>query len=1096
LYARWGTSVLSAPPNPADFPRQANAEDAYNLGWSCEQKADYAAAEGWYQQAAGLGHTLAAIALGKMVVQRDADEGMKWLLWADSKGDLRAATWIANWYMFGPNRDIDEALRWYQRAATSENAEVRAFGEQGMQAVQAQLHPPHEASQEEESGPHVAAGRTQVPVHEEQDHPLSIPLDLARVKWTSAPVKKEKSSKGRKGGKGKSDLTSLRDVRAQAESSPKKKKKKKKKNRPTVSNGQGDQLIQLQELGALQQETNAALLSLLALVSGGSRPPDEAYERYLGLARRLAAGAAAFERASPGGFDVSSFAQPLVQWLSMYADHRQAAGDAKAAEQLRQEADELTIAYLKPGATALVRRDRAMQAAMEGRFHDALIGLADARTTFAKAGMVLDKVQTDVQLANIYEWLGDYARALATLEDAHDAVAPQLVAGPPSTAQVDSAVERQLAGMRRGENTKEGEDAQALQRLAFELIQGEARNNRYLGRYDDAERLFLEVRPLAAELGVAAGIDFHLAVIAVARGDVATAHRLLADIAPAVDSGLFRPRRGALRQVQADLHLLRGKPHEALAAADDGLRDQATYPDLELAWKLQWRRARALTALGRRAGAIRAFRAGMSDADRLRMAPLGYRLDTTFVRDKLPMAHDAVDTAIAAADAPAAAWFVEIVKSRALSATISLHRDPAASRTPLEAQFDVLSQRIDALAFDQYSGTGDKAGLEERRHLIAQRDTLLEQIRIHDPRWRTMTEPPPIDLDEIRARLGPTRAALVLQHRTDGEAGRIVAALINAAGVVAAEHDLEPETMAAITKFAENLRRARPNDDLFDLSAEEGIGVEHLLPTEVVDGLAGAETLVVVPHGVLHLLPWACLTVGSHRLFERCAVGILPNLASLPLLDDEPATGSSVALIGAADYSELTKYGVLTESPLEIADVAALYAGHVVGEPATGRRATEAAFWALAEAAGPETVLHYSGHGSLEASEPLASGLVLTESTVDAAELLQHRLPYVEVVLSACSTAWRPQSTRDLYLSGDDALGLPASFLEAGARFLLASIPPVRAKAAHAFTVAWHRHRRAGQSPLQAYRTVQLDSLAAQPDMVYAWAGMTAYGCR
>jgi CHAT domain-containing protein/tetratricopeptide (TPR) repeat protein len=899
-------------------------------------------------------------------------------------------------------------------------------------------------------------------------------------------------------------LTNLRDMRAQMlwdvgaqmESSPKNKNKNKNKNRPPVSDGQGDQLIRLQELGALQQETNTAVLSLFALVSGGSRPPDEAYERYLGLARRLVAGAAAFERDSPGGFDVSSFAQPLVQWLSMYADHRQAAGDAQAAEQLRQEADELTLAYLKPGATALVRRDRAMQAAMEGRFHDALIGLADARTTFAKGGMVLDKVQTDVQLANIYEWLGDYARALATLEDAHDAVAPRLAAGPPSTAQVDSAVERQLAGLRRGENTKEGEDAQALQRIAFELVQGEARNNRYMGRYDDAKRLFLEVRPLAAELGVAAGIDFHLAVIAVARGDLATAQRLLVDIAPAIDSGLFRPRRGALRQVQADFHLLRGEPHEALTAADDGLRDQATYPDLELAWKLQWRRARALTALGRRAEAIRAFRAGMSDADRLRMAPLGYRLDTTFVRDKLPMAHDAVDTAIAAADAPAAAWFVEIVKSRALSATISLPRDPAASRTPLEAQFDIMSQKIDALAFAQYNGTADKAGLEERRNLIAQRDTLLEQIRIHDPRWRTMTEPPPIDLDEIQARLGPTRAALVLQHRTDGEAGQIVAALITAAGVVAGKHDLEPETTAAITKFAENLRRARPNDDLFDLSAEEGIGVEHLLPPEVVDGLGAAETLVVVPHGVLHLLPWACLTVGSQRLFERCAVGILPNLASLPLLDDDPATGSSVALIGAADYSGLTKYGVLTESPLEVADVAALYAGHVVGEPATGRRATEVAFWALAEAARPEAVLHYSGHGSLEASEPLASGLVLTESTVDAAELLQHRLPYVEVVLSACSTAWRPQSTRDLNLSGDDALGLPASFLEAGARFLLASIPPVRAKAAHAFTVAWHRHRRAGQSPLQAYRTVQLDSLAAQPDTVYAWAGMTAYGCR
>ena len=863
-----------------------------------------------------------------------------------------------------------------------------------------------------------------------------------------------------------------------------------------MSDGPQDPLVRMQELAALQQESNVAML---ALVGGGLRPPDEAYERYLGLARRLVAGVADFEKDSQGTFDVGGFAQPLVQQLSIYADHRQDAGDAEAAERLRQEADDLTVAYLGPAATAMVRRARAMEAAMEGRFHDALIGLADARTTFAEAGMLLDKVQTDVELASIYEWLGDYDRALATLQAAHDEVAPQLAAGPPSTAQVADSLERQLTGMMQGQDTREGEEALALQRIAYEVIQGEARNNRYLGNYDEAERLFLEARPfLAADLGIPAGVDFHLAVIAVARGEAATAERLLADIAPAFDSGMFRPRRAALRQIQADLHLLRGAPDQALSAADDGLRDQPTYPDLDLAWKLQWRRARALKALGKSGEAIDAFRAGMSNADRLRMAPLGYRLDTTFVREKLPMAHDAVDTALAASDGPAVAWFVELLKSRALSATISLPRDPTADRTSQEAEFDTLSQHIDALAFARYSGTADSAALKDRRELIAQRDTLLEQIRIQDPRWRTMTEPIPIDLDAIQARLGPTRAALVLQHRTDGDAGKIVAVLIDAADVVAATHDLKPETTTTITKFAENLRHAPPNEDLLDLSRRKGgVGIEHLLPPQIVERLGAAETLVVIPHGVLHLLPWACLTIGSQRLFERCAVGILPNLASLPLLDDDPATDSSVALIGAADYSEVKKkYAVLTESPFEIADVAALYADRVVGEPVTGRDTTEAAFWALAEAAWPEAVLHYSGHGSLEASEPLASGLVLTGSTVDAAELLERRLPYQEVVLSACSTAWRPQSTRDLSLFGDDALGLPASFLEAGARFLLASIPPVREKVARAFTVAWHRHRRAGQSPLQAYRRVQQELFAAQPDIVYAWAGMTAYGCR
>jgi CHAT domain-containing protein len=863
---------------------------------------------------------------------------------------------------------------------------------------------------------------------------------------------------------------------------------------PIMSDTHRDPLVRLQEMAALQQETNAALFALLG---GGDRPPAEAFERYFGLGRRLVAGVADLEADSPGSFDVAGFAQPLVQWLSMYADHRQDDGDAEAARQLRQEADDLTVTYLGSAATAMIRRDRAMQAATEGRFNEALSGLADAQSTFADAGMILDKVQTDLQIANVYEWLGDYQRAQKTLEAAHDQVAPQLAAGPPSTAQAAAGLARQLAEIMQGDNTKEGEDLFALQRIAFEVVQGEARNNRYLGRFDDATRLFHDAQQLAAELDIpAAGVDFHLAVIALARGDVATAQRLLADIAPAFDNGMFRPRRAALRQVQADLHLLRGETDQALAAADDGLRDQPTYPDLDLAWKLQWRRARALTALGETEEAIDALRAGMSDADRLRMAPLGYRLDTTFVRDKLPMAHDAVDTALAAGDAAAVAWFVELVKSRALSATISLPRDPTADRTPQEAQFDALSQRIDALAFANYSQSASASALHERLELINQRDTVLEQIRINDPRWRAMTEPPRVDLDGIQARLGPTRAALVLQHRTDGDAAQIVAALIDATGVVAAAHDLDPETTTAITKFAENLRQAEPNGFLFDLSAEEGVGIEQLLLPKVVDRLGSADTLIVVPHGVLHLLPWACLTVGSQRLFERCAVGILPNLASLPLLDDDPATDSRVALIGAADYSGLRNYGVLTESPFEIADIAALYADHVVGQPVTGRDTTEAAFWSLAEAAWPEAVLHYSGHGSVDASEPLASGLILTGSTVDAAEVLSHRLPYGEVVLSACSTAWRPQSTRDLNLSGDDALGLPASFLEAGARFLLASIPPVREKAARAFTVAWHRQRRAGQSPLQAYRTVQLDSLAAQPELVFAWAGITAYGCR
>jgi CHAT domain-containing protein len=855
---------------------------------------------------------------------------------------------------------------------------------------------------------------------------------------------------------------------------------------------------QLQALSSLQAE---ALAALTALGAAGDRPPNDAYERFLAPARKLLRGSAAYVAAVPGGLDLPGLARPIVQQLGMYADHRQADGDRAGADALRQEADTITACYLDEAATAEVLRDRAMLAATEGRFNEALSGLESARSVFAADGNVLEQVQTELKIANVYEWLGDYERALDALETAHAAVAPLLEHGPPTQSTVTSLIDEQFKAIASGAVSSAGTDAMRLRGIAYEVIQAQARNHRYLGHYDLAMQLLLQARPFVVELGFPAGIDYHLAVIAVARDDLDRAEQLLASVAPEFEQPAMRWRRGSLRQVHADLLLKRGRPADALAAADDGLADQPVYPDLDLAWKLQWRRARALTALGQ-GETLAAFRAAMSAADQLRMAPLGYRLDTTFLRDKLPMAHDAIDTALAAPDPGAVVWFVEMIKSRALATVLSVPRTSTTVDADDEAAFDAVSTQIDALAFALYSGTPDANILKQRAALLAQRDQMLESIRIRDPRWRAMTEPVPVDVDAIRARLGPGRAALVLLHRP----GSVVSAVIDTAGVTAGSVDLSPATTAALTAYAENLRRPVPDEFLADISQESGVTLADLLAPEILASATAAETLIVVPHGLLHLLPWSCLAVAPlaagegrlRRLFEHAAVGVLPNLASLPLLDVDPVAAERVVLIGNADYTGLALYPALTESPAEISDIAAIYGPTgLVSPPREGADATEAAFWELATAARASgSVLHVSGHGSLDASEPLASGLVLTGSTVDAAEILLRRLPYDEVVLSACSTAWRPMAAGGIELAGDDALGLPASFLEAGTRFLLASIPPIREKVARAFTVGWHRQRHAGLSPLAAFRAVQLELLASNPATVFSWAGMAAYGCR
>jgi CHAT domain-containing protein len=227
----------------------------------------------------------------------------------------------------------------------------------------------------------------------------------------------------------------------------------------------------------------------------------------------------------------------------------------------------------------------------------------------------------------------------------------------------------------------------------------------------------------------------------------------------------------------------------------------------------------------------------------------------------------------------------------------------------------------------------------------------------------------------------------------------------------------------------------------------------------------------------------------------------VPNLSCIYSLDREFSAAPQLALLGAPDYRAVPNVKELAYGPAELETIEDIYRGYggVIDLPRTGKGATEAAFWELAKQPGAAGgILHLSSHGSFETSEPMHSGLLLSAGKVDAAEIARTPLAYDEVVLSACHTGHRPTEVGGIPLSGDDVLGLPGAFLEAGVRSVLVSIPPAREDVTLRFMTLYHESRAEGILPLAALQAAQKEMLA---DPVYGtsphlWLGFTVYGGR
>lgn len=243
------------------------------------------------------------------------------------------------------------------------------------------------------------------------------------------------------------------------------------------------------------------------------------------------------------------------------------------------------------------------------------------------------------------------------------------------------------------------------------------------------------------------------------------------------------------------------------------------------------------------------------------------------------------------------------------------------------------------------------------------------------------------------------------------------------------------------------MRHLRPRRTEHPRRSDIGQGWQDLaqpLLRPVLPLLTGADLVYFVPHGPLHLLPLHALKVDGCYPIDLFRIVYAPSAAILIRLLKRTKPGK-----GQKRRSAFVAGNPTLDLP-HSEDEAIQVARHLGVSPMLGKHATKAAI-VRDKLLEDKDVGHFACHGQFDSAHPLDSGLVLHDHAIlTTREIMQLRLDADLITLSACRTG---QS--EVY-TGDELVGLPRAFLQAGASSVLVSLWGVQDQSTGQFMIEFY----------------------------------------
>lgn len=315
-----------------------------------------------------------------------------------------------------------------------------------------------------------------------------------------------------------------------------------------------------------------------------------------------------------------------------------------------------------------------------------------------------------------------------------------------------------------------------------------------------------------------------------------------------------------------------------------------------------------------------------------------------------------------------------------------------------------------------------------------------------------------------------------------------------------------PTTTAGLIKMQSKLSFWLSSQDKDEQPHPQVLQDLHQMLIAPLADVLTTEQVRIVPHQMMHYVPFSALTDGTSYISNQHTLFLLPSASTLRLVQENAAQKQSsdapVALVfGDPAVDESYQKSALPLARTEALSIANLlsidfYRDSEASEQQLRQRITEA------------DIVHLAAHGVYNRNNPIDSALYLagdpdslpdSDGRLRVGEIFNLQLPNTTlVVLSACETNTRASidpEREDRGLSkGDEVVSLTRAFFMAGSPSVLSTLWQVNDKETHDLMVAFYTYwQQDGMSKTEALRAAQEELQDAGVGPFY-WGAFHLYG--